>query len=277
MLDRITLGQLVTRYRDEILPTKKSCQVETYILNAFLRDPLCKRKLSTVTKADFAAYRDRRLVSISANSLSRQISPLRAMFEVARHEWNLPLRGNPLAKLKLGSTGGRRQRRIGAEELDVLIRAAKQTRNPFILPMILLALETGMRRGELIGLEWENIDFRSRTAFLPMTKNGESRFVPLSPKALEVFGTLPVTDTRIFPALTGNAVRLAWERMRKRAGLEDLHFHDLRHEAVSRFFEKGLSIPEVALVSGHKDPRALFRYTHMRVREIAEKLSASSS
>jgi integrase len=76
----------------------------------------------------------------------------------------------------------------------------------------------------------------------------------------------------VFP-VTANAVRLAWERLRRRAGLKDLRLHDLRHEAVSRFFEYGLTVPEVALISGHRDPRMLSRYTHLRPENVAEKLA----
>ena len=93
----------------------------------------------------------------------------------------------------------------------------------------------------------------------------------LSTKAVDIFKNVPRIDERVFP-ITANALRLAWERLRKRAGIQDLHFHDLRHEAISRFFEKGLSVPEVALISGHRDYRMLFRYTHLRAEDIVEKL-----
>jgi integrase len=78
-------------------------------------------------------------------------------------------------------------------------------------------------------------------------------------------------EGRVFP-ISANAFRLAWERLRVRAGVTDLHFHDLRHEAISRFFEKGLNVPEVALISGHRDPRMLFRYTHPKPQAIIKKL-----
>ena len=73
--------------------------------------------------------------------------------------------------------------------------------------------------------------------------------------------------------MSANAVRLAWERLKNKANIKDLHFHDLRHEAISRFFEKGLSIPEVALISGHKDVRMLFRYTHLKAEDVLNKLN----
>ena len=81
---------------------------------------------------------------------------------------------------------------------------------------------------------------------------------------------MPQTDTSLM-ALTGNAIRLAWGKVKKKAGVTDLRFHDLRHEAISRFFEMSLSVPEVALISGHRDPRMLFRYTHLRAEEVGKK------
>jgi integrase len=96
---------------------------------------------------------------------------------------------------------------------------------------------------------------------------------PLTETALQILDGLPINSDRTFP-ITTNAFRLAWDRVRARAGITDLHFHDLRHEAISRFFERGLNVPEVALISGHRDPRMLFRYTHPKPHVIAEKLKA---
>ena len=130
-----------------------------------------------------------------------------------------------------------------------------------------------MRRGEILGIEWEHVDLDSRIAYLPLTKNGSSREVPLSTKAAEVLAMQRQrNDTPLPFPVTANGFRLAWERLRRRAGLSDLRFHDLRHEAISRFFELGLNIPEVAVISGHKDPRMLFRYTHLRAEELVGKL-----
>jgi integrase len=103
------------------------------------------------------------------------------------------------------------------------------------------------------------------------TKNGHPRTVPLSLRALEIIRDTPRVGDTVF-AVSGNAVRLAWERLRRRAGVSGLRFHDLRHEAVSRFFEKGLNMPEVAAISGHRDPRMLMRYTHPKAAAIAVKL-----
>jgi integrase len=137
--------------------------------------------------------------------------------------------------------------------------------------MILMAIETGMRRSELLSMEWANVDEGSRTVYLATTKNGHARTVPLSTAALRAIRQVPRSGDKVF-SVTANAFRLAWERLRRRAGVVGLRFHDLRHEAVSRFFEKGLSMPEVAAISGHRDPRMLMRYTHPKAEAIADKL-----
>lgn len=132
-----------------------------------------------------------------------------------------------------------------------------------------------MRRGELLDLRWKHIDFEQRVAHLPLTKNGESRDIPLSRRAVEtLFDMLQSenrTSDRAFP-ISGNAVRLAFERLRSRAGLSDLRFHDLRHEAISRLFEKGLNTVEVSAISGHKELRMLSRYVHLRAADLVKRL-----
>ena len=131
-----------------------------------------------------------------------------------------------------------------------------------------------MRRSEILDLTWKDTSLEQQLAYLPLTKNGTSREVPLSTKAVDVLRDQESRqDTPIPFPVNANAFRLAWERLRKRADLCDLRFHDLRHEAISRFFEMGLSIPEVAVISGHKDARMLFRYTHLRAEDLVKKIN----
>ena len=129
-----------------------------------------------------------------------------------------------------------------------------------------------MRKSELLNLTWKNVCFDRRIAHLEMTKNGTKRDVPLSLRAIEAVRTVPRhISGRIFP-LGISALRGLWNRACRRAGITDLHFHDLRHEATSRFFEKGLNVMEVATITGHKDLRMLQRYTHLRAEDLAKKL-----
>jgi integrase len=270
----MTLGDLVQRYLLDIVPAKRSAWYEAVILRAFQRHALCGKRLAAVTFEDFGRYRTERLRCITASSLRRQLNPLRNMFEVARKEWGLPLKYNPLSGLKIYDRAPPRERRLLPEERERLMAAAGMTKNALVLPMILLALETGLRRAELLAATWSALDLERRALTIPETKNGHSRTIPLTREAMEILATLPRDDTRLFP-MTATAFRLAWERLVKRAGVEDLHFHDLRHEAISRFFEMGLSTPEVALISGHRDMRMLFRYTHPTRQRILERLDAA--
>ena len=120
-----------------------------------------------------------------------------------------------------------------------------------------------MRRGEILGLSWDHIEFEKQRALLPLTKNGRSRWVPLSTQALNHIIKIPRTADRVFP-ITDVAFRQAWDRLRARAGITDLTFHDLRHEAISLKFESGLTIPQVMAISGHKTASQLFRYIQLR-------------
>ena len=271
ILHRITLGQLVERYRDTVSVRKRGYDVERIVLTAFLRHPICRKPLSHIRTEDFAAYRDERLKTIKVTTLKRELSPLHNLFEVARDDWGLPLSENPLGKLRLPSSPSRRERRLKDGELDKLVVAARSCRNEQILPIILLAVATGMRRGEILNLRWGHIDREKRSLLIPHAKNGHSRTLPLTRDAAEVLDRISRTGDRVFP-MSGNAFRLAWDRLRARAGLADLHFHDLRHEAISRFFERGLSVPEVALISGHRDARMLFRYAHATRQAIIQKI-----
>jgi integrase len=135
-----------------------------------------------------------------------------------------------------------------------------------------------MRRGEILAIRRGDIDVRNSLLFIPETKNGQSRIIPLTAEALEILqaqlAKLSGKSDRdlVFP-MSANCLRLAWERVRRRAKSDDLHFHDLRHEALSRLFEKGLTTPEVQLISGHRDARMLFRYAHAERKTIAAKLA----
>jgi integrase len=271
-LQRVTLGQLVERYRDTVSVKKRGYDVERIVLNAFLRHRICRKPLSEIGASDFASYRDERLMDIKASTFRRELAPLHNMFEIAKDEWGLPLRENPLRKVRVTAGQQRRERRLKSGELDELIVAAGGCCNPLILPIILLAVETGMRRSEILSLRWECIDQQARWLLIPHAKNGFPRILPLTDATNETIATVPKRGDRVFP-ISSNAFRLAWDRARRRAGIVELHFHDLRHEAISRFFERGLTVPEVALLSGHRDARMLFRYTHAAREEIIKKLT----
>ncbi len=267
----LDLGKLLLRYRDTITPQKRGAGTEVRRINRLLSDAISTTPLSQLSSQLLASFRDRRLQDgIRASQYDLVI--IRHCIKVAIREWGLLLENNPAERIKLPASPKPRARRLQPNEYEKLIVAAKQTINRNVWPVVVFAIETGMRRGEILNLGWEDIGFDDRTANLKITKNGSSRNVPLSPKALQVLSNQKARGMPCPFPINDNAFRLAWDRLRVRAGIKDLKFHDFRHEAISRFFEKGLSIAEVATISGHKDPRMLFRYTHLDARIIAEKL-----
>ena len=266
------MADLLRRYEAEVVPRKRSADREVYMLRVILRHPVAQVSLHLLTTTEIAKYRDHRLALVKSDTVRRELAIVRHCIEVARNEWGFVLPSNPVQQVKMPRAGNPRQRRAYPGELEKLLTACEGSRSRWLPAVIQLAVETGMRRSELLAMRWEDVDLEARTVLLRNTKNGFPRTVPLSPRALNIMKEMPRRGPTVF-TISANALRLAWERLRRRAGVLELRFHDLRHEAVSRFFEKGLNVPEVAMISGHRDPRMLFRYTHPKPEEVAAKLS----
>ena len=268
----ITLVELLQRYAREVTPAKRGATTELRRLQRLIRDPVSGLRASQLTSQAIAAFRDRRVLD-GRRTCHYDLILIRHCIKIAMNEWGLMMSSNPVDRVKMPPSSPARKRRLEDGEFDRLEEAAKQTKNPHIWPIIVFAIQTGMRRGEILGLRWEHVDLDRRIVLLPITKNGNSREVPLSTKAAQVLAAQRQRNDTPSPfPVTPNGFRLAWDRLRSRAGLSDLRFHDLRHEAISRFFELGLNIPEVAVISGHRDPRMLFRYTHLRAVDLVNRL-----
>lgn len=270
-----TLGDLIRRYMVEVTPSKRSAETERLRLSKMLKAPVCAISLADLSSAPVAAYRDKRAQEVKPGTVAREMSLLHNVIDVARREWAIGLTSNVVSQVRRLPVRNARDRRLRPGELERLTAALERTRNKLIRPAVLLAIETALRRGELLNLTWDAIDRERRTAYIPHTKTGYARTIPLTERAISILEGLPVTGNRVF-ALTPMALRLAWNRARERAGMPDLNFHDLRHEAISRFSELGLSTVELSAISGHRDLRMLIRYTHLRPAELARKLTGRS-
>ncbi|GJD65388.1 site-specific integrase [Methylobacterium frigidaeris] len=274
-LDRMTVGDILARYRDTVTPTKRGAVREGMAIRVLMKHGLAKVPLSSLTVAKVAAHRDLRLKTVKPASINRELALYSHAFEVARKVWDIPISENPFALVTKPKVADERSRRLETGEWEMLREACRRSRNPHLLPMVEFGLETAMRRGEVLRLRWRDIDWTRRTLHIPKAKNGHPRTIPLTSRALSLLRELKpaevVLDEVVFPT-TEDAVKMAWRRAMGRVSLPDFRYHDLRHEAVSRFFEMGLSIPEVALISGHRDTRMLMRYTHLRPEIIADKL-----
>jgi len=270
-LRRITLRQLLERYRDNVTPLKRGRDNEGVMIEMLLREDFVGSSLAALSPESFTAYRDKRLRTVKGTTINHELTLLNHVFTIARTEWGIPIE-NPFAGIRRAPADLHRDRRLQEGEWAALMAAADECRNAHVRPIIEFAVATGMRRGEILAIHWADVNAQRRTLHIPTTKTGRPRTIPLSSRALVIVEAQRMKELeRPFP-LTAESFRLAWKRLVKRAGIADLHFHDLRHEAVTRFFEMGLGIAEVALISGHRDPRMLFRYTHLRAEEVAAKL-----
>jgi len=267
--EHTTLSCVLERYKQEVLPSLRGKQSEQYRIDK-LSEYFNNISLAQLSSLDLARFRDIRLKSVGSESVRRELGIINRVLVQAHHEWGITLpRGIPTVKKPKPPSG--RQRRLVDEEEQSLLSALEHA--PLVRAMVILAIETAMRRGEIISINWTHINFRKRLLDIPVTKTNIPRTIPLTSCALSVLKSLPVQiDGTLFP-VKPNSVSQSFRRACKRAKLNDLHFHDLRHEATSRFFEMGLSIMEVAAITGHKDLSMLQRYTHLKPEDILKKLA----
>ena len=269
LLKILNVAKLLDRYEQQVAVFKKSPS-DHYHLRT-LKTHLGKMPLQKFRTPHLSEYKQVRLKTAAKATVAKEMTILLHALKLASEEWGIPIDYQQFKKIRKPSVPSGRTRRLEEGELELLVEALSKCRNPLILPIFNFAIQTAMRRGEILSLTWQYVHFDKRVAFLPITKNGTSREVPLTTEAMKILGNLHNGQDNVFP-ISANAFRLSWERAKRRSGVVDFRFHDLRHEAVSRFFEMGLSVPEVALISGHKDPRMLFRYTQLRAMEVASKL-----
>ncbi|MDA1180023.1 MAG: site-specific integrase [Planctomycetota bacterium] len=268
-LRRLIVGDLLGKYLVAVTPTKKSSDKEVYRIKRLQNHRLSSIPLSELGSHHIAEFRDQRLTQVGSQSARHDLNLLGHVFTVAVRDWGIPLERNPVREIRLPKLSSPRERRLTPGEAKTIVSMADSE----LRCLIEFALETAMRKTELLSATWADYNHDKYVLEVPVTKNGHCRFVPLSKKAVECLERrLPTTERRSIFSLSAAAIRYRWTRLTKRAGIEDLHFHDLRHEAISRLFEKGLSVAEVALISGHRDVRQLFRYTHLRAEDIAKKL-----
>ena len=273
VLRSVRLADLLERYRSEVTVRKKSARQERYRIGCLLADSISSICVNDLRASHMADYRDSRLQTVGPQAVLHELNLIDHLWRIAAAEWGLPLSQSPVAKIKKPRPSHARERRLTGEEADRLEEAARGPDAPqYLLHLLWLALETGMRKGEILTFRRSDIDCSRRVALLRNTKNGHPRSVPLSSTALDAVLSQPESDDDLVFPVSVPALRFHWEKLCNESGIEDLHFHDLRHEAISRLFERGLSVPEAALISGHRDVRQLLRYTHPRASDIAIKL-----
>jgi len=285
--ERTTLGECLDRYLAEHVPRKSDPARERSHLNAVRGLPITKLTMARVRSADVARVRDGwAVIGLAPATIVRRLAILSRVFNVARTDWGMDGITNPVETVSKPRVANARERRVSDEEIHAICAA---TASAELGSIVQVAVETGMRRGELCGLRWMHVDLNKRTAHLPTTKNGHARTVPLSSRAVAVLHALPRRiDGRVFgfrPDSVTQSLARACKRARvqyerhcaERCTLPDpshlscLRVHDLRHEATSRLADL-LEAHELAKVTGHRDMRMVLRYYHPRAEDLARKI-----
>jgi integrase len=292
-----TFTEALDRYEREISSNKKGITQEQSTIRLLRNSQLSSRSLAAVRRVDIANLRDEWCATHSPATVVRRLAVISHLFTIARKEWGLESLSNPVELVRKPTITNERTRRISSVEVDgdrgastdelAYVKAASSS--AFLPALIDVAVETAMRRGELMTLGPSRVDLKKRVARLPMTKNGSSRDVPLSSKAVSILESLGKDESDVFFPLRADAVTRAFERAVARARksyeqdckdksvaadptfLVDLCFHDLRHEATSRLAEK-FPLHELAKITGHRDTKMLMRYYHPRAEDLAKKL-----
>ena len=264
---------MIRKYKKEITPQKKGQNPEKYRLRILHRSPLSGVSLSDLKPHHITRFREDRLKEVSVGTVLKDLGLLSAVINTGRTEWGLEnvIRTNPVSLISKPKTPRPRDRRLEAGELERLPSACTSP-NPWFRPLVLFAIETGMRRGEIHGLSWEDVDLKNSRITLFRTKNGERRVVPLVGKAYDLIKNLylklePGNKDLLFPSpnnpKNSTCIRTAWCTAIKRAEIENFRFHDLRHSKASYLAMNGASLLEIADILGHKTLQMVKRYSHL--------------
>lgn len=268
-------SDLLEKYRDEVSVTKRGERWERSRIGLILRDEIAKVRLPALSAVHFASWRDRRLQSVSAASVRREWTLLSHALGVAVREWEW-LKENPLKSVRRPAPPRSRDRLISTDEIDRILfsagydrAAAPITLSARVGAAFLFAIETAMRAGEIAGMTWDRV--ADRVVHLPLTKNGTSRSVPLSTEARRILDQLPRNGDSVF-GLATSQIDALFRKAREKALVEDLHFHDTRHEAITRL-SKRLDVLDLARMVGIRDLRILMVYYNAKAEELVDRLA----
>lgn len=271
-------SDVIKRYLNEITPTKRGEKHEFNRLTRFLRHPITDKYISDVTRQDLELWIKERLETVNGESVRRELSTIGHIFKVAVERWGY-IQNSPMIGLQQPQASKPRTQRFTQEDIDEIIKISGyneslKTAKARTGAAMLFAVETAMRAGEICNLTWHNVNLEKRTAFLPITKNGSSRTVPLTKAAVKILERLrdEIEQGDTCFQVKSNILDATFRKLKKTANREYLHFHDTRREALTRLAKK-VDVMTLAKISGHKDIRILQNvYYAPNMEEVAELL-----
>ncbi len=282
-----TFAELVDRYLKEVLPDRPKNAANTLRHLGFWKHKLGTLSLADITPALLVRYRNELLAETtrlnkprSNATVVRYLASISHAFTVAMKDWQW-VTDNPVSKISKPRQARGRERYLSDDERERLLTACRASSNRYLLPVVVLAISTGMRRGEIMNLRWSDVDLKRGTIILTATKNDTSRAVPLSGLALTLLQDLAKVrrlDTPLlFPGTLPQKpmdLKKPWELAMAQAKLQDFRFHDLRHTAASYLAMNGATTMEIAAVLGHKTLQMVKRYSHLTNSHTAQVVTA---
>ncbi|MBB3883810.1 site-specific integrase [Acetobacter oeni] len=277
---RQTVADIIARYSREVSPAKDGVRWEEIRAKALCRMPVFNVPPPSFGPSDLASWRDGRLRTVSASTVNRDLNFISAVINHAIKEWCAPFAANPVHLIQRPKNPRARKRRVSVIERAAIAdalgwdrKSTPVTKMQWVAAAFYLALETAMRKGEILSLRWSNINLEKQFAYLQKTKNGDERYVPLSSDAialLRIIGVRADEDPVIHVA--SGTLDQFFRRARDIAGLPDLHFHDSRREATTVFSKKLSNVLELAAVTGHRSLNVLKDYYRPDPSDLAKKL-----
>ena len=283
-----TFRQALERYLEDESPKKRGHRWEAIRINSWMGKedrsgepsklmlPFLDDQLASVKQDDLSAWRDLRLKTVTAGSVLREMNLMGAILETARREWKW-IKTNPLRDVRRPSQPEPRTRRITDREIDAITLALGWDEGPIdthtqeVAAAFLLAIETAMRQGEILGLTWGAVDLARKVCHLARTKNGSARDVPLSARAIEILKKMQSRDSESVFTVSSSSADALFRKAKARAMIDGLHFHDTRREATSRLAKK-VDVLTLARITGHKDIRMLMIYYQTDMSDVAAQL-----
>ena len=270
----MTLAQALEVYGLECVSLQKGAKKAFYRLRELQKEPFAKKLLHEVRVDDLRDLKTRELArGCSGPTVTRKLSILSAFFSYAAYEWGMALE-NPVRLVRKPPASPPRVRRLTKDEEERLFKTCREGGTPYLGEVVELAIETGMRRSELLALCWGDVDLTRRLITLKDSKNGHPRFVPLSQRATILLESLREAKLSTPIVLSQSALESAWKRAIQRSGLKGLRFHDLRGEALSRWANRlSGDVFKLSLISGHRTLAIASRYVRPSLSEMLAKLN----
>lgn len=273
-----TFGEAALRYEMEFSRAKKGVKWEQGQISRLLKMPIAKLNIQKIERSDVRAWRDARLKKVQGSTVNREWNLLSHIFSTARDEWEL-IEANPMAGVKRPKENPPRDRLIPACEIEQICLVAgfdettTTTVQGEVCVAFLFAVETAMRAGEICQMLWEDVDTEKQTVFISpeRTKNGKKRTVALSKRAVELLSLLPPTNRATCFRVSSQQLDATFRKLKGKTSIVDLHFHDTRHEAITRLAKK-MPVLDLARNVGHTDINKLLIYYNESAENMAKLL-----